>query len=151
MQPAVDPVPLSLDYVAISVSLASGCGCPYLLPLFKARFLDLSPNVGKRYEGIRAAAWKVRRILCTSVCRLIPNNLCVSWHPLYVDLNIWSYLEDIVEVVDYSNGKVLSCCCNWREGPSDGCLVVHNYPDGVCLWIPGRPPSGIVCCLEYAV
>ena len=67
------------------------------------------------------------------------------------DLDVWSYVEDVVEVVDYPNGEVFSCCCNWGEGPCNGCLVVHNYPDGVCLWIPGRPPSGIVCCLEYAV
>ena len=37
----------------------------------------------------------------------------------------------------------MSCCCNWGEEPSDGCLVAHKYPDGICLWVPGRPLSGI--------
>ena len=32
--------------------------------------------------------------------------------------------------------SMLSCCCNWGEGPSDDCLVVHKYPDGICLWVP---------------
>ena len=104
------PVPLSLGYVAVSMSF--GRGCPYLLPLSKAHFLNLSLDVGKKCEGIRAAAWKVCRTFRTLVCSLISNNLCVSWHPLNVDLNVWSCLEEVVEVVDYLDGEVLSCCYN---------------------------------------
>ena len=62
-------------YVAVSVPF--GYGCPYLLPLFKAHFLNLSLDVGKRCEGIRAAAWKVCRTFCTPVCNLIFSDLCV--------------------------------------------------------------------------
>ena len=107
------PVPLSLGYVAVSVSF--GRSCPCQLPLSKAHFLNLSLDVGKICEGIRAAAWKACRTFRTLVCSLISSNLCGSWHPLNVDLNVWSCLGDVVEVVDYPNGEVLSC---WREGPS---------------------------------
>ena len=117
--PARSSVPLPSGYVAVSVSL--GRGCPYLLPLSKAYFLNLSLDVGKRCEGVRAAAWEVRRTLRTPVCNLSSSDLCVSWHPLNVDLNVWSCLGDAIEVVDYPDSEVLFCCCNWEEGPSDGC------------------------------
>ena len=67
---------------------------------------------------------------CTLVGSLISHNLCVSWYPPNVDLDVVSTLEDVVEVSDDLGGEVLSCC--WFRGGafSDGCLVVGEDPDG---------------------
>ena len=143
------PSPSAFRLVAVSVS--SGRDCPYLLPLSKTHFLNLSLDVGKRCGGVGAAAWKVYCTLRILIYSLISSNLRVSWHQLNVDLNVWWCLVDVVEIVDYPDGAVLSCCCNWGERPSDGRPVVHKYSDGICLWVLGRPLSSIVCCLQYAV
>lgn len=34
----------------------------------------------------------------------------------------------MVEVVDYADGKVLSCCCCWGCAPPDDYLVVDKLP-----------------------
>ena len=105
------------------------------MPLSKAHLLDLSLDVGKGCEGIRATAWEACRIFRASVCNLISSDwgLRVSWHPLYVNFGVWSCLEDAIEVVDYPDDEMLSGCCSWGEGPPDDCLVAHKYLDGVGL------------------
>ena len=39
------------------------------------------------------------------------SNLRVSWDPLDIEPDVWSYLEGMVEVVEYTNGEELSCFC----------------------------------------
>ena len=69
---------------------------------------------------------KARGEFRTSVFILVPNNLYVSWEPLNVELDVWSCLEDVVEAVNYVDGKVLSCYCCWGCTPPDDYLVVDR-------------------------
>ena len=93
-----------------AVSLAPACSIPEVLPLPNALLLDLLLDVCEGCEGVAVPVGELCCTLCTFVYGLVSNNLCISWYPPEVDLDVVSILKGMLEVSDDLGGEVLSCC-----------------------------------------
>lgn len=67
----------------------------------------------------------------------------MSRNPLDVDFDVRSDVQDILEVLDGLEGKVLSWCGMGLGVSSNGCLVVGKDPYGVCTAVVFCPLSGM--------
>ena len=94
----------------VAVIIASTCSLPQAPPFLKAYLLYLSLNVYEGWEGMAAPVGELCYTICTLINGLVSRNLCMSWYPPDVDLDVISTLEDMVKAPDNLGGEVLSCC-----------------------------------------